>query len=74
MKNRLVFIFTMVCAVIMLSSAGYGEWKMIQKTNRTSYYLDIDRIRHNDGYVYFWSLLDYVRPNPFNDLSTSIYA
>ncbi|MFL2814749.1 MAG: surface-adhesin E family protein [Candidatus Puniceispirillales bacterium] len=44
-----------------------GDWK------GNTYYLDFDRIRKYDGYVYYWSLTDYLKPNKYGYLSGKIY-
>ena len=35
--------------------------------------MDLDRIRKNDGYVYVWSLADYLKPNKTGDMSNKLY-
>ena len=37
-----------------------------------TFYVDFERIRKHDEYVYFWDLTDYLRPE-YGDLSTSVY-
>ena len=38
-----------------------------------TFYVDFERIRKHDGYVYFWQLGDWLKPNEDGDLSTKIY-
>ena len=35
--------------------------------------MDFERIRKNDGYVYFWVLSDYLKPTKYGDLSSKVY-
>ena len=37
------------------------------------FYVDFERIRKVDGYVYYWSLSDYLKPTKFGDLSSKSY-
>jgi len=39
----------------------------------STFYVDFERIRKHDGYVYFWQLGDWLKPNEDGDLSTKIY-
>ena len=39
----------------------------------TTFYLDLDRIRKNDGYVYVWRLRDYLKPDKWGDMSSKVY-
>ena len=36
-------------------------------------YVDFERIRKNDGYVYWWELGDYTKPNDAGHLSVKVY-
>ena len=38
-----------------------------------TYYVDFERMRKVDGFVYFWYLSDYLKPTKYKDLSTKIY-
>jgi len=46
--------------------------KLGQNTNGT-YYVDFERIRKVDGYVYYWFLLGYLKPTKDGDLSAKGY-
>ena len=35
--------------------------------------MDLDRIRKNDGYVYLWSLADYLKPTKSGYMSDKAY-
>ena len=59
--KSLLTIFTLVFTM-MFSSTIFGEWKMMGNDEDTKFYIDVERIRKHDGYVYFWSLTDYSKP------------
>ena len=38
-----------------------------------SHYIDADRIKENGGYVYFWAMTDYLKPDEYGDMSNQMY-
>ena len=46
----------------MFSSTSFAKWTMIGNNETSEIYIDVERIRKHDGYVYFWSLTDYLKP------------
>ncbi len=72
--KKLTFIFTLLVSTTMFSLPSYAEWKEVTKNVRgTTYYVDFERIRKHDGYVYFWRLSDYLKPNSAGSFSGIIY-
>jgi hypothetical protein len=72
MKNLLT-IFTLVFTV-MFSSTSFAEWKKVgENVDGISYYLDFERIRKHGGYVYFWTMSDYLKPTSQGYLSNQSY-
>ena len=58
MKKLLVLLFSM-----LISFNSYGEWTPITKNvHGDTYYVDFERIKRNDGNVYYWQLVDYLEP------------
>ena len=58
----------------MFPSASYAEWKKVDKNvDGDSFYVDFERIRKVDGYVYWWSLDDYVEPDKLGHVSEKRY-
>jgi hypothetical protein len=73
MKN-LLLIFTLLFSTLFFSSPSYAEWtKVSDNTGGDTYYVDFERIRKVDGYVYYWMLSDYLKPTKFGDLSSKVY-
>ena len=72
--KRLITILTLVFTM-MFSSTSYAEWTEVTKSakEKTTFYVDFERIRKYDGHVYFWRLMDYSKPDKFGDLSTKAY-
>ena len=67
-------IFLALTFSVMFSSSSYAEWtKAVEAVNGNVVYVDYERIRKHDGYVYFWELGDYLKPDKFGDLSSKGY-
>ena len=59
---------------LMFASPSYSEWtKVSNNVDGTNFYVDFERIRKHDGYVYFWLLTDYLKPSPYGDFSSKTY-
>jgi hypothetical protein len=73
MKN-LLLIFTLLFSTVMFSSTSFAGWtKVSENVDGTTFYVDFGRIRKHDGFVYYWTLLDYLKPNKYGTLSSKIY-
>ena len=62
--KKLLLIFT-----LLFSSPSYADWTKVSETENTTYYLDFDNIKKKDGYVYFWKLSNYLKPDEWKDMS-----
>ena len=67
MKKLLILLFS-----ILISFNSYGEWteyndEYTQTEEIVTYYIDKDTITKQDGYVYWWMLIDNVEPFFFTD-------
>ena len=63
--NNLIRILIIILSVVMFSSKSFSKWTetfMIGK-GEAIHYIDFDRIRKKNGYVYWWSLIDFSKPN-----------
>ena len=60
---------------MMFSSPSFAEWtKVTEGVDERICYVDFERIRKRDGYVYYWELGDYLKPNKHGILSVRAYA
>jgi hypothetical protein len=74
MKMKYITILIALTFSVMFASASYAEWTdvgMDMKGNIA--YVDFERIRKNDGYVYFWQLSDYLEPISVDYLSAKFH-
>ena len=71
--KSLLTILTLVFTV-MFSSTSFAEWtKVSENVLGDTVYVDFERIRKVDGYVYIWELIDYLKPDKYGDLSVKLY-
>ena len=75
--KTLLTIFTLVFTV-MFSSTSFGGWTKVTEGISSSnsgdtFYVNFEKIRKHDGYVYFWVLRDNLKPTSFGDLSEKRY-
>ena len=72
MKN--LFTISTLVSPLMFSPISFAEWtKTVANKNGDVFYLDLERIRKVDGYVYYWTLGDLLKPTDFGDLSVKTY-
>jgi hypothetical protein len=72
--KSLLLITTLVFSTLMFSSPSYAEWeKVTESVDGNTFYVDFGRIRKHDGFVYYWRLRDYLKPNKWGDLSSKVY-
>ena len=72
MKKILVPLFSLI-----ISFNAYGEWTFVVKgepsnNNVYTHYVDFDSVKIN-GNIYNWQLTDYLKPEPFGDLSVKFF-
>ena len=74
MKN-LLLIFTLLFTSVFFSSPSYAEWTKVSKSVESgdTYYVDYERIRKHDGFVYYWTLSDFLKPFKTGMLSSKTY-
>ena len=58
----------------MFSSTSFGEWtKVGSNMSGDTFYVDFERIRKHGGFVYYWSLVDNLKPTKSGVLSSKSY-
>jgi hypothetical protein len=74
--KKLLLISTFLFSTLMFSTPAYSEWTKVSKgVDGRSFYLDFDRIRKHDGYIYLWILTDYLKPTKYDGtLSIKVYT
>jgi nitrate reductase alpha subunit len=73
--KTLTLLTAFVFSVLMFSSTSVAEWKWVgENVNGSNHYVDFERIRKQDGYVYFWGLNDLLKPDKDGNLSHKLYT
>ena len=70
--KTLLTIFTLVFTV-MFSSTSFAGWTKVSENVHGTFYVDFERIRKVDGYIYFWWLSDLLKPDKYGNLSYKSY-
>ena len=60
MKKLLILLLSM-----LISFNSYGEWMEISETDGVTFYTNVETIKEQGGYVYYWELDDF--PSPIID-------
>ena len=69
----LLTIFTIVFT-IMFSSSSFAEWTRLGKNiDGNTIYVDFEGVRKHGGFVYWWDLIDYLKPTKSGKLSDKTY-
>ena len=72
--RKLTILFILLFSTVMFSSPSYAKWTIVSKSvSGDTFYVDFERIRKHDGYVYWWDLTDYLKPSSLGHLSGKIY-
>ena len=67
-------ILILLFSTVIFSSPSYAGWTEVSKgVDGNTFYVDFERIRKHDGYVYWWMLVDYLKPNKRGHLSHKSY-
>ena len=62
--RKLLILITFVSSLTLLPTTSYAEWTKVDETvDGDSFYIDFERVRKHGGYVYYWVLHDYLKPN-----------
>jgi len=70
MKKLTILLFS-----ILISFNSYGEWLKVSKgiVSGDIYYVSTDTIKEHKGYVYWWDMIDYLKPNKNGEMSVKVY-
>ena len=57
----------------MFTLSSHAKWTKVSQGLVKIEYIDFEKIKRRDGYVYFWQLQDYLKPTKYGILSSKIY-
>ena len=70
--KTLLTIFTLLFT-LLFSSNSFADWTKVNESEIGNHYVDFGKIRKQDGFVYFWTLFDLLKPDSDGDLSYKNY-
>ena len=70
--KKLLILTTLIFSVLF-SFPSFAEWTKMSENVNGTFYVDFERIRKVDGYVYWWTLTDLLKPDKRGDLSAKMY-
>ena len=70
--KTLLTIFTLLFT-LLFSSNSFADWTKVNESEIGNHYVDFDKIRKQDRFVYFWTLFDLLKPDSDGDLSYKNY-
>jgi hypothetical protein len=71
---KTLLTITTLVFTLMFSSPSFSDWtKVDEDVKGNAFYVDFERIRKVDGYVYYWDLSDYLKPIKYGILSAKVY-
>jgi hypothetical protein len=66
MNTNLMKMITLLITLVFsvsISSKSYADWtKVSEGAGGDTFYVDFERIKRNNGYAYFWRLVDHLEP------------
>ena len=68
----LITILTLIFTVIS-TSTSYAKWTKALTGSNGIDYIDLEKIRKIDGFVYYWIMGDYNKPTEYGYLSAKFY-
>ncbi|MDC0400395.1 hypothetical protein OAN59_11935 [Alphaproteobacteria bacterium] len=72
---RKLFILTIFISSLMMTSMAHAEWTKVVVTKKGyTHYVDFERIRKHDGKVYYWELIDLLKPHASGVISAKLYT
>ena len=72
--NKIFILTTLVFFKITFISAVQVHWQKITiGSNGYVFYINLLNIKEIQNKVYFWQLIDYLRPDEYGDMSAKIY-
>jgi len=70
---KTLLTITILVFTLMLSSTTFADWTKVGENKNGAHYVDFERIQKVDGFVYYWELGDYLKPNKDGDLSFEVH-
>ena len=74
MRNSILILILLFTFLVCLSTKA-KEWTKITKgQNGHIFYVNMENLDENKGYIYFWQLINYNDQDEYGDMSAKIYV
>ena len=71
--KKLNIIAAALASTVAFASPVFAGWTEASKSvDGDTWYIDYDTVKENNGYVYYWRLSNYLKPDQFGDLSAKV--
>ena len=72
--KKLFFTYLALIFTIIFNSKSFADWtKVSVSESGNTWYVDFQTIKEHSGYVYYWELNSYLKPDKFGDWSAINY-
>ena len=72
--KQLSLLTALIFSLTIFSSICFAEWTKVDEARLGTFYVDFGSMRKVGGYVYFWRLSDFLKPDTDGELSYKIYT
>ena len=63
--KKLNIIAAALASTVALATPVFAEWTEVgENVSGTTFYIDYGTVKENNGYVYYWRLSNYLKPEP----------
>ena len=73
MKKVIKALTVLSLITVAFAPPVFAGWTEVgEGVSGNTYYIDYDTVKENNGYVYYWRLSNYLKPDQFGDLSAKV--
>jgi len=65
--KKLIAIFLF----LVIATPSHAEWEKVSSADGLDFYVDFGTVKKNNGYVYYWEILNYLKPSNSGTLSVT---
>ena len=74
MRKLTLILTTLIFSVMFSSSTSFAGWTKVDEDVGATFYVDFESIKKRGGYVYYWVLVDLLKPTEYGILSGKGYV
>ena len=74
MRNSILILIYLFTFLFCLSTKAKGWTKITKGQNGHTFFVDMEKLVENKGYIYFWQLINYNEKDEYGDMSAKIYV